>query len=377
MVDAPNPRARLYKANGDIEDVSENMHGAQAYFDAWQNEVDTPQLQQVTAWQRSDDDHQPGAGRSAYRVVYKTLKIVPYPSVEMKWPNLKVNFYCGSVERGGIRFDGTISGRRKDQEIIPEHGRILDYGGTRPMYIRCPNLNFHVEAWEDTVQAVSVVEVIWVSDVSCDKGEALIDAGRTAVGPLLTQLEFEFGPRLLSTRIAEEAGEVFDDWHWNRRIFTGTVYAESQASLLHQDGIDFVRRFQKMHSEYERLSIEERERLRLASRWYWIAQEESDAASAFVQWWFIVETLEMPTSTDIKPAVAQIAALLRCDVSIVKGKVGRLFGMRSKVVHGKLRDVPDEWRTAVEAIARLLLAYRSGASAKEELAAARAIFGIQ
>lgn len=165
MIDEPyRPRARLFDATGEVEDVSDKMSGAQEYFNTWKNELDTPQRQQVSAWQQVDEKHAANTGSPAYRVVYKTLKIIPFPSVELKWPNLKIHFYCGDVERGGIKFEGSIPGRREDQSIIPESGRIYDYGQVRPTYIRCPNLNFHAAAWEETVKAVSAVEIIWISD---------------------------------------------------------------------------------------------------------------------------------------------------------------------------------------------------------------------
>ena len=378
MTDAPLPRARLFRANGEVEDVSGKVVGLQEFYDSWQHEVETPHLQQMTGWQQVDEDHPPHTGKPAYRVVYKTLKIIPFPSVEMKWPNLKVNFYCGDVERGGVKFEGAIPGRREDQGVVPEHGRLLQHGESGRTYLRCPNTNVHAAAWQETVKAVSALEIIWIAEsVTLEQPRDLIEAGRTAVGPLLTQLEFEFGPRLLSTRITEEAGETFEDWHWNRLTFTGTVYTETQASLQHQDGSDFIERFQHLHAKYETLGAEERARLRLASRWYWIAQEETDPPSRFLQWWLVIESLEMPKTSDIKPAVAQLAMLLNCDASAIKGKVGRLFGMRSKLVHGEIRKIPDEWMEAAEVFARLLLAHRSGTSAQKERTAAKTFLNLQ
>ncbi len=372
----PRPRARLQKEDGSVEDVSHHLVGAEEYFGAWQFDVETPHLQQVTGWQQTDEEHPPDSGKPAYRVVYKTLRMIPFPAVEMKWPNLRINFRCGDVERGGIRFNDTIPGRRADQEVVPEHGRLIGDGSQPPTYMPCRNLNFHVSGWEESVKAVAALEVIWVAERPYDDPRDLIEAGRVAVGPLLTLLEFEFGPRLLSTRLTEEVGETFGDWHWNRRLFTGTVYAESQASFIHQDSQAFIDRFQPLYERHQARSDEERARLRLASRWYWSAQEETDSALSFLQWWLIIETLEMPKSTDIKPVRAQLASLLSCEPSVVKETVGRLFGLRSRLVHGKAREVLKEQLEAVEVVARLLLAHRAGASAVRERNAARALFGI-
>ncbi|WP_139263645.1 hypothetical protein [Geodermatophilus africanus] len=87
--------------------------------------------------------------------------------------------------------------------------------------MNCPNLHFSTEGWKETVKAVAALEVVLVGDEPSEDHATLIEAGRVAVGPLLTMLEFEFGPRLLSTRLTKEAGTTFDDWHWNRRLSTG------------------------------------------------------------------------------------------------------------------------------------------------------------
>jgi hypothetical protein len=377
MAERPVPRARLLKENGEEEDVSDRLVGAQEYFNAWASDVDVPHLQQASGWQRTDDAHPPDTGKPAYRVVFKTLRMIPFPAVEMKWPNLRVTFYCGDVERGGIRFNDTIPGRRLDQEVIPEHGRILDDGRGNITYMNCPNLHFKIQGWEETVKAISALEVIWVAEDPIEDYAALLEAGRVAVGPLLTMLEFEFGPRLLSTRLTEEAGTTFDDWHWNRRLTTGTVYAESQAAFLRQGGQEFISRFQPLYDRHQDLPAEERARLRLASRWYWSVQEEADTALGFLQWWLIIESLEMPKSTDVRPVKTRLSELLSCDPSVVSETVGRLFGLRSKLVHGEAREVPTDRLRAVEVVARLLLADRAGASAVKERLAAKELFGLK
>lgn len=229
----PQARARLHKADGSVEDVTDKLKGADEYFRSWQSNAETPHQQQVTAWQGTDETHPPDAGRPAYRVAYRTLKMVPHPGVEMTWPNLRVTFANGDIERGGIDFSDVIPGRRPDQHVIPEHGRVLKYDSGTYQYLPCPDLRFQAAGWEETVKAVSYVEVIWVADGSAPEPAKLLEAGRNAVAPLLALLEFEFGPRLLSTRVLEEVGETFGDWHWNRRIYTGTVYAETQASFIH------------------------------------------------------------------------------------------------------------------------------------------------
>jgi hypothetical protein len=374
MPDHFRPRARLLKAGGSVEDVTDRVTGLQEYIDAWEHDVETPHLQHVVAWQGNDDQHPPGEGRSGYRVVYKTLRLVPYPPAVLRWPNLRIALFCGDVERGGIRFEQTITGRRPDQAVIPEYGRVLDSSSAPPVYLRCPNLNIQVAGWAETVQAVSALEVIWIAPTSHEEPLALLEAGRTAVSPLLALLEFEFGPRLLSTRLTEEVGEAFADWHWNRRIFTGTVYAESQAALIEQPAQDFVARTRPLIERNEALPDDERARLRLASRWYWAVQEETDPTLAFIQWWLIVETLEMAKTTKVQPVAVRLASLLNCGHVVVKEAVGRLWGLRSRLVHGEQLGVTTEEMHAVQVLARVLLSARTGTASQHDLDAARAVF---
>ncbi|HTC58525.1 MAG TPA: hypothetical protein VK691_00220, partial [Solirubrobacteraceae bacterium] len=63
---------------------------------------DLPDLLVTSGWQDSDDEHPPGEGTPAYRVVYKSLKTF-LPEFEMFWPNLVMRTGHGGVRRGGIR----------------------------------------------------------------------------------------------------------------------------------------------------------------------------------------------------------------------------------------------------------------------------------
>ena len=53
---------------------------------------------QASGWQRSDQKHPAGNGILGYRVVYKTLKLIPFPAVNLTWPNLRVRMVVENVE---------------------------------------------------------------------------------------------------------------------------------------------------------------------------------------------------------------------------------------------------------------------------------------
>ena len=53
---------------------------------------------QASGWQRSDQEHPSGNGNLGYRAVYKTLKLIPFPAVNLSWPDLRVEYVPNIVE---------------------------------------------------------------------------------------------------------------------------------------------------------------------------------------------------------------------------------------------------------------------------------------
>jgi len=157
------PRAWLSHQDGTPdEDVTDRMVDT-GILDAWQQSPDVPQELTASGWQRSDDAHPSGTGRPAYRVVYKTLGVLPFPALSMEWENLRLTLANGDVERGGMRIPTGIPGRNPRQVIIPEHGRVVD-SLRGPAYLNCPDLTGNIAAWEETVRAVSYLELLYVPD---------------------------------------------------------------------------------------------------------------------------------------------------------------------------------------------------------------------
>src|SRR4051794_17174426 len=72
----------------------------------------------LSAWQQVDDAHPAGGGRPAYRVVYKTLRVIVGEGV-IRFPNLHLRFGHGNVERGGVNLDGAVRGRRRGNWYLP------------------------------------------------------------------------------------------------------------------------------------------------------------------------------------------------------------------------------------------------------------------
>ena len=195
--------------------------------------------------------------------------------------------------------------------------------------------------------------------------DAVLRAGRAAVAPLKTILDLTFGARMLGLPLLEEIGHVFDDWHWNRRLDSLALAAESQLPLVVMPPSDFINCLQPWAERNQEAGEVDRRRFRLASQWYWLADAQLDPVNRFIQYWVVIESLEMET-TDIAPVKARLAESLNEPVSTCGQFVGRLYGIRSKLVHGNSDHVSSELLTQVQTLARLLLLRRVGEDRPEQ-----------
>jgi hypothetical protein len=333
------------------------LSGAEGFFDSWKQSPDTPQEFRCEGWQNCDDEHPPQKGRPGYRVVYKTMRILTYPTLQLTWSNLRITISNGEVDRGGIKCGGSVRSRNADRRIIPEYGRV--FGSAQGAdYIKSPNMTYAFEAWQEDVKGISYVEIIYALDDSDPKTIAdLMTIGRERTADLRCMLDLLFGPRMLAMPITEEIGEAFQDWHWNRRIHTASVSAESQANVRWNDGKQALADLERLLDRRSDLEETALHRLKLASQWYWMAEAELDRVMRFAYWWLAVEALEMET-THIGPVIARIVELSQRPDIRWKPFVGRLQGTRSKLLHGNSRTVLDTELRSVELLARLLLKSR-------------------
>ena len=206
------------------------------------------------------------------------------------------------------------------------------------------------------MERVSFVEIIVRLELDqTAKPADVMNAGRRAVASLRAQLDLTFGPRLLGALLLEEIGSVFDDWHWNRRLDTVQLAAETQVPEEVVPGQRFAEIFSAAASQHLAKDRQQQRRLALASHWYWLAEGEEDPVNRFIQHWIVVEILEMET-TNIKPVVQRLADLFPLvGNSVWQDRVGRLFGLRSNLVHGKQMEVDAQQSQLIGLIAKVLL----------------------
>jgi len=216
-------------------------------------------------------------------------------------------------------------------------------------------MNVEIRSEEDTVEALSYVEIIHLDDINPDSTcEALLarDVRPSARSrPCLT------ASACSPCRSPTEVGETVDDWHWNRYDHIALLTVESQASLMRLEPLAVVDEVWPLIERQQNLPEEERRRVSLACQWYWRADAEPDRVTRYIDRWVIVECLEMPETTKLRPVRRRLAALFDTDEE-PWGDVGRLYQRRNALIHGNDWEVPDQQLQQVELLSRVLLTSR-------------------
>lgn len=291
----------------------------------------------LQAWQRVDDAHPPEGGRPAYRVVFKTLRVVLGEGT-IRFPNLLLRFGHGSVERGGVHLSPAVRGRRRGDWYLPESGRLVEDDGAF-RYQPDPPLNFEFHGWEDTIEDVFFVEMILLCE-SADPRDRLRE-GRRNLASLKTLLDLRFGPRFLGLMLTEEVGELHSDDHWARTLASERL-ANEWSFDVEGVGVDELQHFNDgLLAHHIGRPMEGKLRLRLACDWYWSAIHADDPVTEYLELWFVVEALAMPDTTNVAPVKDLLANALggqRSDWQLV----GRHLGRRSRLVHGQEERGVDE-----------------------------------
>ncbi len=315
-----------------------------------------PEWLRTSGWQRVDDEHPPGRGRPAYRVVYKTLRYI-IPFAEFAWPNLRINTGRGSVDRGGMLLPGALPTRQRHRWLLPESGTLVEEGGS-VRYEPRNNMQFNFQAWQESLDDVFYVE--FILETTEEEPEDRLVEGARRLAPLLTLFDLRFGPRVLGLKLAEELGEVFDDGHFNRELVSEQLGTESQYDVAGVEAAGFIDWAKRDFDRLMQKTAAELERFRLACDWYWTASHAPNPVDEYLGLWFVVEVLAMPNTANVRPVRELLARELGGDPDEWREYVGRLAGRRDALVHGnEPRVVPDQelqrLRDLVEALLQLQL----------------------
>ncbi len=343
------------------------------YIQDMEARKDEPDWLVFSGWQGGDKDHPPGRGAPAYRIVFKTLRAL-IGEAEIVWPNLRITTGHGTVSRGGVKLPGALAARQAGKWVLPEYGRLIQ-DGEALRYQPTGLENFVFEAWEDEIKDVFYVEFL-LKTRARGPVEQIVE-GRDRLADLKTMFDIRFGPRILGVMLTEEAGEVFDDWHFNRRIGSDQIGHEFQLDVIGVSQDDLLAWQKTDMARNEARAVEEKRRLRLASQWYWLAIHERDPVNQYLALWFVVEILAMPDTTDIRPVRELLAAHVGGTQDDWRNFVGRHFGRRSELVHGEAeRVVKPEDLGSLRELVEVLLALELSELSEERAAALRTAAGV-
>src|SRR6266498_812555 len=228
---------------------------------------------QASGWQRSDQNHPSGNGKLGYRAVYKTLKIIPLPSIDLSWPNLKVRLVVESVEYGGFNVKGNaIPSIFPNKLLLPEYIKI-SRDDKLTTYHGNTNMKWEFAAYQEEFPSSGVVELLLEVDNTNEND--MITSGRRRVSPILTILDLVYGERIIGALITEEVVELFPDGHWNRKIISPSVGSESQLNIKKIEDSQ-IEQMQKSIDIYQQFSESDRKNVALATDWFWKSEREAD-----------------------------------------------------------------------------------------------------
>ena len=351
-----DPRARIHHADGTEELVRrQDIHGLDEWGKNWAQNPLLPSGMSFSGWQMSDEDHPVTGGDAGYRVVYKTIRTVFAPALQMDAGNLLVR--CGNEEItwGETRFPNALAHRREGEWLVPQWGRVTWQGG-QAFYKADPDRQVAFDAHQETTPAGNFVELLYrlPEGENLDWAERLA-LGRSRIAPLTAAMDLLWGERVLGPVITEEVGAIFDDWHWNRLLGGPTVAWEGQAQIAVasaselRDALEIAFTINREHTE------DERERLRVAAQWYWRAGREQDRVMKFLSYWLCVEAVALKDGAHkIGPVKTMVAAILDTKENAIDG-IGRIYNVRGEIAHGHSRAVTSEALAGVRAIAEALL----------------------
>ena len=297
-----------------------------------------PDFFTASGWQDTDDEHPPGEGVPAYRVVYKTLK-THLPEVEMLWPNLVMRTGHGSVRRGGMRLGEALPMRRQGHWLLPQRGTTV-VEGTTMTFQPSGVTNFEFHAWQEEVEELFFVEL--VLHTTEERPDRRLAEGRTRLASLKTFIDLAFGPRVLGALVAEGLGEVFPDGHFNRSLESDRVGNEYHMGLAAVTPDRFSDWTTTTLAKHLQRPVEELQRIGLACDWYWRSTQTADLVTEYLELWFAVEVIAMPDTTNVRPVRERLAAAFGGTEGEWGHFVGRHFGRRSDLVHGKAKREVEE-----------------------------------
>ena len=97
---------------------------------------------------------------------------------------------------------------------------------------------------------------------------------------------------------------------------------------------EYIKLFTSVSETIDKISVEEQKKILLSLRWFNASLNES-GVDALIKIWIALETIGMPNTTNIKPLNERLEKIYCIGLEEVQSqfKIGRIFGLRSKIVH--------------------------------------------
>jgi hypothetical protein len=234
---------------------------------------------------------------------------------------------------------------------------------------------FQFAARQDELEHVSYVEFLLKTDAKDPRGQLV--EGRQMLAALKDILELCFGSRLLGLLLTEEAGRLFDDWHFNRQLNTDQLGAESQLPAVGLEAAGLENWAHEVIDDFMRRPPPERSRFGLACEWYWTAIHSEEPVMRFLELWFAVEVAAMPNTTNIRPVRERLAEICGDTPADWEVFVGQLYRKRSRLAHGsEARQVTETEVRNVRTLVEVLLEAELGPTSPDRIAELRRLAGL-
>ena len=252
-----------------------------------------------------------------------------------------------------MRLGEALPLRREGHWLLPQPGETVIEGSTmtfKPAGVA----NFEFHAWQEQIEELFFVEL--VLHTTEERPDRRLAEGRSRLALLKTLIELAFGPRVLGALVTEGLGEVFPDGHFNRSLGSACVGNEWQMGLAAVTPDAFSAWLKRTLATYLQRPVGELQRISLACDWYWRSTQTSDLVTEYLELWFVVETIAMRNTTNVRPVRECLSAAFGGSEDEWKDLVGRHFSRRSKLVHGNAkREVAEEEVESLRDLVQALL----------------------
>jgi hypothetical protein len=203
--------------------------------------------------------------------------------------------------------------------------------------------NLKLEVEYQTLRGDDYLEII--APCNSQDSPTVLAEGRRKVEPLLSIIRLLLGKRPLDERMLEDVLEIGEKPKYT--VASPFVRMETNFPIERYD-ITQINELEDASHGLENLAAPDRERLLLALRWYWKADQERRDVDKYIALWIALEILvtkgEESKVVDLTRDFLQSSLLSQFDKGVIKQKLklGGLYGLRRDIVHNGLNRLPEE-----------------------------------